>query len=151
MPLKPEEGLLREALSSLYSIFNSTREILRAHGPEVAKPKGGGDLSFGHLAVIVLNAVLRPVLAEWHPLLLDYESRRQEGVSSLEHERQWDKNEDLRRILEETRTQMLEYAHLLGEVAGVPQLILSHPKESNEVGASDHKACVALSNICLCL
>jgi hypothetical protein len=53
--LHPEEGLLREALSSLYSVFGSTRQILREHGPEVAKPKGGGDLSFGYLSVTVLQ------------------------------------------------------------------------------------------------
>jgi hypothetical protein len=132
VPLKPEEGLLREALASLYSIFNSTREILRERGPEVAQPKEEGDLSFGHLSVIVLNAVLRPVLAKWHPLLLDYESSRQEGVAPLEHERRWEKYEELRQVLEETRVQMLEYADLLGKVAGVPQLILEHKQEGNE-------------------
>jgi hypothetical protein len=31
--LQPEQGLLREALSSLYSLFGTTREILRKYGP----------------------------------------------------------------------------------------------------------------------
>src|SRR6266700_545024 len=53
--LRPDEGLLREALSSLYSLFATTREILRRHGPAIARPKQGRDLSFGLIAVTVLN------------------------------------------------------------------------------------------------
>ena len=74
--LKPHEGLLSEALSSLYTLFDTTREILKRYGPTVAQPKGEAGLSFGYLAVEILNRVLRPVLAYWHPLLLDYESTR---------------------------------------------------------------------------
>ena len=49
--LKPGEGLLREALNSLYSLVKTTREILRQYGPSVGKPKGQGKLSFGFLSV----------------------------------------------------------------------------------------------------
>ncbi|MBA3473341.1 MAG: hypothetical protein H0T57_08990 [Rubrobacter sp.] len=126
--LHPEEGLLREALSSLYSVFGSTRQILREHGPEVAKPKGGGDLSFGYLSVTVLNTVLRPVLAKWHPLLLDYESSKKDGISPLEHEKNWSRGEELRQALEDTRARMIKYADTLGEVAGVPSLISQESK-----------------------
>ena len=62
--LHEDEGLLREALSSLYSLFITTRTILRQYGPSVAKPHDGSDLSFGFLAVAILNGVLRPVLAK---------------------------------------------------------------------------------------
>jgi hypothetical protein len=62
-PLGPEEGLLREVLGSLYSLFGSTRDILRRYGPEVAIPKRGHELSFGSIAVTVLNRALRPC---WH-------------------------------------------------------------------------------------
>jgi hypothetical protein len=47
--LKPGEGLLREALSSLYTLFDTTRMILRKYGPSVAQPKGKDKLSFGYL------------------------------------------------------------------------------------------------------
>lgn len=87
--LRPDEGLLREALSSLYSVFDTTRKILRQYGPGIAQPKGQGSLSFGYLAVAILNGVLRPVLAQWHPLLLDYEATRPEGVSTTQHEQAW--------------------------------------------------------------
>ena len=32
VPLQPNEGLLREALSSLYALFGVTRQILRSYG-----------------------------------------------------------------------------------------------------------------------
>ena len=62
-----QEGSLREALNSIYSLFDTTRGILRRYGPAVARPKGGRELSFGYLAVSMLNLVLRPLLTEWHP------------------------------------------------------------------------------------
>ena len=39
--LRPEEGLLREALSSLYTLFQTTRRILYRYGPRVAAPAEG--------------------------------------------------------------------------------------------------------------
>ncbi len=126
--LRPGDGLLREALSSLYSLFNTTRMILRNHGPGVAQPKGGGKLSFGYLAVAILNAVLRPVLATWHPLLLDYENGRETSVSRLEHERRWEKKGELRKELDNVRGVLTEYANLLAQVAEVPPLIVKPAK-----------------------
>lgn len=121
--LDPEEGILREALSSLYSLFGTTRGILRAHGPAVATPRGGADLSFGAIAVAILNQVLRPLLAKWHPLLSDHESRRPEGVSQAEHERDWKpQNAQLRSDLAAVRETLTEYANLLATVAGVPPI-----------------------------
>lgn len=122
--LKPSEGLLREALSSLYTLFDTTRIILRKYGPSVAQPKGKDKLSFGYLAVAILNAVLRPVLAKWHPLLLDYESTKESSVSPLKHERQWDKNEELRGVLNDVRGVLIEYANLLAQVIDIPSLII---------------------------
>lgn len=122
--LKPGEGLLREALSSLYTLFDTTRKILREYGPSIAQPKGEDNLSFGYLAVAILNVVLRPVLAKWHPLLLDYESTKNSSVSPLEHERQWDRYEELQQVLNDVRGVLTDYANLLAQVAGVPSLIV---------------------------
>ncbi len=121
--LQPDEGLLREALTSFYSIFQSTREIMRRHGPSVAKDKGPGKVSFGYLAVVVLNQALRPVLAKWHPLLLAHEEAKPDSVSSVEHERNWDKNAELRQVLDETRDILIEYANTLSQAAGVESLV----------------------------
>ncbi len=122
--LGKDEGLLREALSSLYTLFDTTRNILREYGPSIATPKGENKISFGYLAVAILNTVIRPLLAKWHPLLLDYESTKKDSVSPLEHEKQWDKHNELRQELDKVRQTLIEYSDLLSEVAGVPSLII---------------------------
>ncbi len=122
--LKPNEGLLREALSSLYSLFSTTRAILRQYGPTIAQPKENGDLSFGYLAVAILNTTLRPVLAKWHPLLLQYEEMKLDTISTVEHEDQWEDAPQLRQELNQVRTILIQYADLLATVAHVPSLII---------------------------
>lgn len=117
--LGAEEGLLSESLASLYSLFGTTREILRKYGPKVAKVSGRADQSFGSIAVAVLNRVLRPVLAKWHPLLLDYEATRSGGTSQAEWERAWSRNPELRDVLDEVRGTLVQYADLLAKVAQV--------------------------------
>jgi hypothetical protein len=121
--LQPDEGLLREALSSLYSLFESTRKILREHGPSVAQPKSDDGISFGYLAVAILNTILRPLLSKWHPLLKDYEDKRPADISSVGYERKWEHYNELRAELKKVRGTLKEYANLLAQVAGVPALI----------------------------
>ena len=99
--LKPSEGLLREALTSLYKLFGETRSILKAYGPNVALPKGDGKWSFGSIAVTVLNTAIRPVLAKWHPLLMTYENMRGPGLSPADHEAKWEHCKELRNVLVE--------------------------------------------------
>jgi hypothetical protein len=126
--LKPNEGLMREALSSLYTLFETTRRILRTYGPAVAQPKSDGNISFGYLSVTILNTILRPVLAKWHPLLLDYETEKTSSISQLEHETKWEKAADLRKELNDVRNTLVEYAALLAEVAKVTPLIVNDRK-----------------------
>jgi hypothetical protein len=113
-PLDPKRGLLREALNSLYAMFNLTREILREAGPGVAK----GANSFGHVAIDVLNKGLRPFMTKWHPTLQAYEQQRPPDVSHLEHERAWEHFDEMRRELTELQSQMRIYADVLVEIAG---------------------------------
>ncbi len=120
--LQPGEGLLRESLTSLYVIFTTTRDILRTYGPSIARPKGEGEVSFGSLALQVINFSLRPVLATWHPLLIDYEHTRDPSVSAYAHERPWERSAELRQVLSETQHVLRAYAHILAQVADVPQL-----------------------------
>lgn len=49
--LETEQGLLRETLNSLYSLFGSTRQILREAGPDI----GTSLESVGGIAIAVLN------------------------------------------------------------------------------------------------
>lgn len=117
-----EEGLLREELSSLYSLFGTTRRILRDYGPSVAQPKSDSGISFGYLAVAILNTVVRPQLAKWHPLLLHYESTKPRDISPWDHEQQWDKHGEFRLSINAARPVLVEYANLLAQVADVPHL-----------------------------
>lgn len=117
--LKRSEGFLREALDSLYLLFQTTREILRKYGSDVAVPRKKGDLSFGKLAIIILNYQLRPVLSKWHPLLTDYEEQRANGVSIKTHEDTWEHNKELRDALNETRKVLMQYSVYLAKVANV--------------------------------
>lgn len=129
--LKPGEGLLRESLTSLHSLFGTAREILRRHGPAVARSEGY-KLSFAYLTVAVLNSVLRPVLAKWHPLLQDYEFKKPPECSPLEHESLWGQGGELRAELNQVRTKLLEYARLLEIAAGVRSLVIEAPKNSGQ-------------------
>jgi hypothetical protein len=135
--LAENEGILREALTSLRELFPTTREILRRHGPTVARKKGSGEHSFAELAVYVLNYSVRPVLAKWHPLLADHEARRPEDRTVVEHEAAWERAGELRAALEELRSSLLAYANLLADVAGVEPLIAldaANPADEPERG-----------------
>ena len=112
-----QEGSVREALNSIYSMFDTTRDILRSYGPSVARPKGGRELSFGYLAVSMLNHVLRPLLTEWHPQLRDWERD-----NARLHESEWPGRSDFLRALGETEEVLRKYARLFTEVADVPEL-----------------------------
>lgn len=118
-PLGPEEGLLREALSSLHALFGETRRILKHHGPALARPLSGGEITFGTLAVRVLNKVLRPLLSRWHPLLQAHEVTRPANLAPSEHERSWPHHDELRQQIETARRELLDYADLLARVAGI--------------------------------
>jgi len=108
-------GLCREALDSLHALFAVTRAILRAGGPGI----GAEGRSVGYLALCVLNRGLRPFLSRWHLRLLAYEHTRPETTCSVEHERLWPENVQLRGELEAMRQKMWSYARALADVAGL--------------------------------
>jgi len=122
-PLAPGRGILREALTSLYQMFGVTREILRKYGPAVARPPRKGEYRFGHLAIWMLNAVLRPVLANWHPALQEWEATRPASTAAVVHEMAWGRSVELREELERLRRVLLQYAEILAEVCDAPALI----------------------------
>jgi hypothetical protein len=132
--LHPDEGLVREALTSLYSLFDTTRGILRKYGPSIAKSKRGSDLSFGYIAVSVLNGLLRPLLAKWHPLLAGYEAQRDPGISPVDHEHRWVHAPELRQEIDATRRVLRKYADILAEVAGIEPLPWPENEAPTDVG-----------------
>ena len=113
----PQEGSVREALNSIYSLFDTTRTILRSYGPAVARPKGGLELSFGYLAISMLNHVLRPLLTEWHPRLRQWE-RENPNLNEME----WPDRGDFLEDLGKTEDLLRQYAKLFTGVAEVPEL-----------------------------
>jgi hypothetical protein len=98
------------------------REVLRRYGPAVAQPSRGSELSFGAIAIAVLNQGLRPVLTKWHPELAAYEATRPPSVSPIEHEHAWPENQQLRAQLDALRERLSQYAHALSQAARVPEL-----------------------------
>lgn len=113
--LEQEDGIMREALTSLYNVFNITRQILKEAGPDIAQ----GSNSLGVIAIDVLNKGLRPFLVKWHPMLKQYEEKKPSGLTTVEHERAWEHAKKLREELEKVRQQMLIYVDALGKIAGI--------------------------------
>lgn len=113
--LGSNDGLLREALDSLYKIFETTRQILREAGSDV----GMQETSVGGIALKVLNEGLRPFLAKWHPALEEWEAQRPETCSRKVHEQQWSQSSQMRSELEFLRQGLQEYAKGLERISGV--------------------------------
>ncbi|MBL8227267.1 MAG: hypothetical protein JNL98_02265 [Bryobacterales bacterium] len=106
---------MREALASLHSLFDSTRQILRAAGPDI----GTSSASVGGIAITVLNRGIRPFLSRWHPALSDWESRKDTKVSAGDHERNWPEHDNFRQELESLRADLETYANGLATLAGI--------------------------------
>ena len=115
--LGSEQGLLREALNSLYTLFGTTREILKLAGPKV----GASRHSVGGIAIAVLNDGLRPFLTRWHPTLEEWEVQRPANMSKKVHEQQWSEAVQMRQELTELRNDLEKYAIALAKIAGVEQ------------------------------
>ena len=101
-PLPAETGDEKAALDSIYSLFPTTREILRKRGRKA--------IQFSKFAIPVLNQIVRPFTAKWHREMLsgafddaDKRCKFREELGSLQ--------EDLR-----------NYNRLLADIAGVEDL-----------------------------
>ena len=101
-PLPSEDGDDQTALNSVYSLFPTTRDILRRYGPKAVE--------FSKIAVPVLNQKVRPFTAKWHRLSLqdafNDDARRKE----------------FRGELRELQTQLCNYNRMLAAIAGVEDL-----------------------------
>ena len=111
----PSSGLAREALTSLYSLFECTRNLLKTAGPGVAL---GGE-SLASYALAILNRVLRPFLSRWHPRLSAWEAERSAEVSAFAHEQAWEQHGELRRELAVVRQILAGYSEALALLAGI--------------------------------
>lgn len=107
-PLPSEDGDEKTALDSVYSLFATTRQILRQHGRST--------IQFSKVAIPVLNQIVRPFTAKWH----------REFLSGAFNEAP--KREKFREELMNLQTELRSYNRLLAEIAGVEDLTdLEHP------------------------
>ncbi|MFD4263696.1 TIR domain-containing protein [Streptomyces sp. NPDC058534] len=123
-PLPRDHGSLREALTSLHSLFATTRDLLHRVATETATP-----LTLPAIAARLTNTHLRPFLTTWHPALQEHEAIRPPDVSPFEHERRWKRSADMRADLAELRGPLTSVAEELAALCGVDLLAPSPPRE----------------------
>ena len=101
-PLPIEHGDEKTALDSVYSLFATTREVIREYGPEC--------INFTKIAIVVLNQVIRPFTAKWHRKSLagDFEDETERTVF----------RDELAALQEELR----KYSQMLADIADVEDL-----------------------------
>lgn len=109
--LSDEAGFIREALTSLYGLFATTRDLLKASRPSVPAP---GEQTVEYLAVTMLNRQLRPFLSKWHPRLREYEKAHPDDPES-----DWPENAACRAELRPIQANLLEFALAFARLAGV--------------------------------
>ncbi|MGK4593268.1 hypothetical protein [Amycolatopsis sp. w19] len=117
--LRPDEGLLSEALDSLYSVFSTARRALAGHRPA---PDATED-SVHHLVINLLNKGIRPFLAYWHRMYVDHQDRRPAGVTVFEHEQAWEHKDRLRAELADLQVLLRDVARRLAELAEATSLL----------------------------
>ncbi len=100
--LPVSDGEEKTALDSVYSLFPTTRTII--------KENGRGCIEFTKIAVVVLNQKVRPFTARWHRKSLSG------GFDDPAVRKQF------RRELEELRATLRKYTAMLSDIAGVEDL-----------------------------
>ena len=101
-PLPSETGDEKTALDSVYSLFSTTREILRR--------RGRGTIQFSKIAIPVLNQVVRPFTAKWH---------RESLIGAFGDE---SKQAEFRNELRFLQDDLRNYNRMLAEIASVEDL-----------------------------
>lgn len=110
-PLEDGSGNLREALTSLRTLFDLYREPLE--GYTAPPPPIKGD-SVYELALDILNFELAPFLSKWHRSLKEFEDRHPD-----QDESEWPQNDMFRRELRQLQERLRPYVIGLGEIAGI--------------------------------
>lgn len=110
-PLDDQAGLIREALTSLYSLFATTRDTLKNSRPSLP---AAGNQTVEHLAVTMLNWELRPFLSKWHPRLREFEQTHPDEAESG-----WPEVAECRGELRDVQERLRAYALGFARLAGV--------------------------------
>ncbi|MEW6714516.1 MAG: hypothetical protein AB1306_05445 [Nitrospirota bacterium] len=96
------DGDEKTALDSIYSLFPTTRSIIKNNGRDC--------IEFTKIAVVVLNQKVRPFTAKWHRISIT------KGFTDFEVCSQF------RKELEELQKILRTYTGMLAEMAGVEDL-----------------------------
>lgn len=102
-PLAELHGDEKTALNSVYSIFPTTREVIKRNGRHC--------IEFTKIAVLILNQKIRPFTAKWHRLA---------SLGAFEDESQC---EIFRKELENLQGILKNYTRMLADMAGVEDLV----------------------------
>jgi hypothetical protein len=101
-PLDTEHGDEKTALESVYSLFPTTRQVLKNNTKNCVE--------FAKLAIVILNQIVRPFTAKWHRL-------SQQGVFEDP-----EKKCEFRKELGDVQLELGKYAKMLADMAGVEDL-----------------------------
>ena len=104
--LPKDSGDEETALDSIYSLFKTTRQILKEQGKDCVE--------FTKLAVIVLNQIVRPFTTEWHRKML---ADKLKNVPENEQECRVFREE-----LDSLQVELRKYSRALADLAGVEDL-----------------------------
>ena len=115
-PLPSEAGDEQTALDSVYSLFPTTRDILRR--------RGRGTIQFSKVAIPVLNQVVRPFTAEWH---------RKSLADAFNDPVQ---RQEFRDGLAALQVDLRNYNRLLANIAGVEDLTDLEPLAGIDSGSN---------------
>lgn len=100
--LPEEDGVEQTALDSIYSLFPTTRSIIKENGREC--------IEFTKLAIVVLNQKIRPFTAKWHKISVKQGFEDSEVCKQFRNEL-----DDLQQILR-------IYTQMLADISGVEDL-----------------------------
>jgi hypothetical protein len=116
--LEADNGSIREALNSLYNLFQITREVLREAGPEVAD----GPQSVGPAAIKILNVGIRPFLSKWHVAFSRFEAQQKPTSSAsgfVMDESSWEHYQEFFDALRVMQDNLAQWVFQLARIAGV--------------------------------
>lgn len=100
--LPTESGDEKTALDSIYSLFKTTRKIL--------KEQGQNCIEFTKIAVVVLNQVVRPFTAKWHPKSIAGDFEKESECNAFREE------------LKLLQVELRKYSRALADLADVEDL-----------------------------
>ena len=100
--LPSKSGDEETALESIYSLFPTTRDILRHHGRSATE--------FTKVAIPILNQIIRPFTTKWH---------KEKMMGSFTDEC---KRQEFRKELDVLLNDLRNYSRMLADIAGVEDI-----------------------------